>query len=206
MIDSTAYYKSILESDGIDYINRIIYFDTYIEDNAITNLIKHIDALNGIDELTPIKLFINSGGGNGYQMLRYYDAIRRMNAKIDTYVEGYASSGASFMSICTTGRRYMTENSHIQIHKPNVELSDQNLDSNKLKMAHIEKLNEKIMKIYASYTKVKDWDEIINKSLNFFSAKESLENGFVDEIIKIKTIQKFKIKKPNGETSSNRTA
>ena len=68
-------------------------------------------------QLTPsISLHIQSGGGSLMPTFYVCDTIKKIETPVDIYVDGFAASAASLMTVCGNNR-YMTRNSAILIHQ-----------------------------------------------------------------------------------------
>ena len=130
----------------------------------------------------PIKLFINSGGGSVVSGISSMDTILRCKVPIQTYVDGFAASAATFMSVVGT-KRYMSRNSYMLIHQlssnfwgtyANFEDEKKNLDL----------MMKSIKDIYKKYTKLpmKKLDEILKHDL-MWDAQTCLDYGMIDEIV-----------------------
>ena len=94
-------------------------------------------------------------------------------------------SAATVMSVGATGKRYITPHSSMMFHEIST-FSIGKISDEKQKLNWIENLQNKIKQIYISHSNIKDikkWEKIMARD-SFFTAEESLENGFVDEIIK----------------------
>ena len=130
----------------------------------------------------PIKLLINSGGGSITAGISSMDTILRTTVPVYTYVDGFAASAATFLSVVGE-KRYMSRNSYMLIHQlsgnfwgkySEFEDEKQNLD---LMMTTIKN-------VYKKYTKVpmKKIDEILKHDL-MWNAEVCLKYGLIDEVI-----------------------
>ena len=63
-----------------------------------------------------INLHLQSYGGSLMPAFYICDLIKSMSFPVDTYVDGYAASAASIISVCGE-KRYMTRNSMMMIHQ-----------------------------------------------------------------------------------------
>jgi len=130
----------------------------------------------------PIKVFINSGGGSITAGISSMDTILRTKVPVYTYVDGFAASAATFLSVVGE-KRFMSRNSYMLIHQLSTnfwgkysELEDekQNMDL----------MMKTIKDIYKKHTKLpmKKLNEILKHDL-MWDAKTCLEYGMIDEII-----------------------
>ena len=170
--------------------NRI-YFYSGGNRNACVELNKKIGELeaksltlsNTLGILPPsIKVFINSGGGTIVSGIASMDTMLRCKVPIETYVDGFSASAATFLTVVGE-KRYMSRNSYMLVHQlsstfwgtySNFEDEKKNLDQ----------MMKTIKDIYKKYTKLpmKKLDEILKHDL-MWDAKTCLEYGLVDEIV-----------------------
>ena len=130
----------------------------------------------------PIKILINSGGGSIVAGISSMDTIIRSKVPIHTYVDGFAASAATFLSV-VGAHRLMSRNSYMLVHQlssnfwgtySKFEDEKENLDL----------MMKTIKDVYKKYTKVpmKRLDTILKHDL-LWDANKCLEYGLVDEII-----------------------
>ena len=170
--------------------NRI-YFYSGVNRNACVELNKKIGELeaksltlsNTLGILPPsIKVFINSGGGTIVSGIASMDTMLRCKVPIETYVDGFSASAATFLTVVGE-KRYMSRNSYMLVHQlsstfwgtySNFEDEKKNLDL----------MMKSIKDIYKKYTKLpmKKLDEILKHDL-MWDAKTCLEYGMIDEIV-----------------------
>ncbi len=168
-----------------------IYYYSGVTRGSCSELNKKIGELEGkylgtaksLDiEAPTIKLMINSGGGSVVSGIASMDTILRTQVPIHTYVDGFAASAATFLSV-VGNYRFMSRNSYMLIHQlstafwgtyANFEDEKKNLDL----------MMKTIKNVYKQYTKVptKKLDEILKHDL-LWDANTCKEYGLVDEII-----------------------
>ena len=140
--------------------NKIYYYSSVNRDSAV-ELNKKIAELeskslslsNSLEiDPPPVKIMINSGGGSIVAGISSMDTIIRSKVPIHTYVDGFAASAATFLSVVGT-HRLMSRNSYMLIHQlstgfwgtyANFEDEKQNLDL----------MMKTIKDVYKKYTKV----------------------------------------------------
>ena len=135
-------------------------------------------------EPKPLKIFINSNGGEIFAAIPIIDAIKNSKIPIHTYIEGIASSASSLIS--TVGhKRFITKNSFMLIHelRSGVQGTYSNITDEKencdklmivIKNIYIEKSNGKL--------KTTILDNVLKRDI-ILSPEECLNYGLVDEII-----------------------
>ena len=185
-----AVNKEITEKHIGVHENKIYYYSGVHRDGAV-ELNKKIGELqvrsftmaNNLDvEPYPIHLYINSGGGSITSGIASMDTILRCKVPVYTYVDGFAASAATFLSVVGT-KRFISRHSYMLIHQ---------LSSNfwgKYSEFQDEKQNLDLMmgtikNVYKKYTKVpmKKLDEILKHDL-LWNAEKCLKYGLIDEII-----------------------
>ena len=144
---------------------------------------KYLGTAHSLDIKPPtIKLFINSGGGGVVSGISSMDTIIRTKVPVHTYVDGFAASAATFLSV-VGDYRFMSRHSYMLIHQlsstfwgtyANFEDEKNNLDL----------MMKTIKDVYKKYTKVpmKKLDEILKHDL-LWDANTCKEFGLIDEII-----------------------
>ena len=170
--------------------NRI-YFYSGVNRNACVELNKKIGELESksltlsktLGILPPsIKVFINSGGGTIVSGIASMDTMLRCKVPIETYVDGFSASAATFLTVVGE-KRYMSRNSYMLIHQlsSNFWGTYANFDDEK---KNLDLMMKTIKDIYKKYTKLpmKKLDEILKHDL-MWDAKTCLEYGLIDEIV-----------------------
>ena len=134
-------------------------------------------------QLTPtISLHIQSGGGSLMPTFYVCDTIKKIETPVDIYVDGFAASAATLISVVGK-KRFMTKHSLMLIH----QLSGS--DSGKFNELQDQMNNMKVMmniiaEIYLTHTNVTNHtlNYLLQKDL-WLDAKTCLSYGLVDEII-----------------------
>ena len=168
-----------------------IYFYAGVNRNACSELNKKISELetkaitlsNNLDvDAPPIKIFINSGGGSIVSGVSSMDTILRCKVPVWTYVDGFAASAATFMSVVGS-HRFMSRNSYMLVHQLSTSFwgTYANFEDEK---QNVDLMMKNIKNVYKEYTKIpmKKIDEILKHDL-MWDAKTCLEYGMIDEII-----------------------
>lgn len=175
-------------------IGKEIHFTAEINKLTIEQIIKEMTTIihNSIDDhrsandkLT-ITYVVDSPGGDVIAILKFVDFIRLAKTKYP-YIEfvsiitGLVASAGTIMCI-VADKRYMTKYAHAMIH----ELTAGKMGKYTHLISHtsfLTKLHEMLMEIYLDGSK-KGKDELptLMKNETWFSAKEYLEHGFIDDI------------------------
>lgn len=165
---------------------RIIFLGTGIDSDVANIVNSQLMYLNSIDQESDIKLFINSPGGIIDDGLAIYDVMNWVNCDVATYTMGMAASmGAILASSGTKGKRYALPHSKIMIHQPMGGLRPGTQESDfKIAYDEIKKDKQLLYEILAENTgkSVKEITKASDRDC-WFTAKEALEYGLIDEII-----------------------
>lgn len=132
----------------------------------------------------PIQIYINSGGGDVYDMWALIDIIEHSKSPIYTYCTGYAMS-AAFKIFLAGHKRFATRHATFMYHQMNCYRHGkyQDLVEDREEMDYLNRANEQYVmertKISQEYI-----DEIRQKKQDvYFHADEALKLGIIDEII-----------------------
>ena len=191
IINSSAEESSVSEVGIIQDVNNDVYFYAPVTQRScfeLKNKLMDLDAKSKIFQVQykidppPIHLHIQSEGGSLYHTLYIIDLIRKMETPVYTYVDGFAASAASLMSV-VGAKRYMTENSLILIHQLSGSESGK-YNEMQDQMTNMRILMSIIRKIYLEYTKLDEGtlNALLQKDL-WLDSKTCLTYGLVDEII-----------------------
>ena len=170
--------------------NKIYYYSN-VSRGSCSELNKKIGELEGkylgtakslgIEPPT-IKLLINSGGGSVVSGIASMDTILRTQVPIHTYVDGFAASAATFLSV-VGNYRFMSRNSYMLIHQLSTQFWGKYSEFEDEKK-NLDLMMNTIKNVYKEHTKLpmKKLDEILKHDL-MWDAKTCLKYGLIDEII-----------------------
>lgn len=163
---------------------RIIFLGTGINDDVANIITSQLMYLNSIDSESDIKLFINSPGGSVIDGLAIYDVMNWVDADVATYAMGMAASmGSILLSSGEKGKRYSLPHSRVMIHQVSSGAQGQYADL-EIAVRETKKYQDELYKILAENTG-KSFDQIFTDADRdcWFTSKEALEYGLIDEII-----------------------
>ena len=179
------------EENEIVVINNEIFFYSYIEKTIIlklrtelTKLInKHrIYSITNNVECTPIRLYINSEGGELSSALSIVDLIERSEVPIHTIIEGEAASAATLISV-VGHKRFITKNSHMLIHQVRGGMWGK-MQEFEEEILNMKMYSDKLIQIYkkTTYLSEEKLTKILKKDI-LWDSKKCLKYGLVDAII-----------------------
>jgi ATP-dependent Clp protease, protease subunit len=183
---------SIGKSINNDFEDNKIYFYEEVTRESILNLNQQIDEAtksmkilqirHNLSEPPPIELHICSEGGDAMSCMASVDKISGNSVPIHTYIEGFAASAATLMSVVGQ-KRFITKNSSMLVHQLSSEMWGTYANF-KDEIKNLELLMDTIRQVYLQHTKFKkdDLEEILSHDL-FFGAEECLKRGLVDQVI-----------------------
>jgi ATP-dependent Clp protease protease subunit len=184
-------YQSLLK-------DRTILFSGEVKDNIIERVALPINALSQ-KSIKPIKLLINSPGGQVEAGQAAVDAVISSRCQVITVALGQAMS-ASFDLFLSGDYRVVYPNTILMMHSGSSRFEVQTLPQINQEADLHRKYFDRWSNWYAARTKVpkKDWLDMLNTGLNFyFFPEEALKLGLCHEVIQpvkknIKNITKFK--------------
>jgi ATP-dependent protease ClpP protease subunit len=167
------FYGAVSEASTLQLKTKLEELNTQLQTMAI-----HYNI-----ESPPIHLHIQSYGGSLLHTFYVMDVIKTLKTPVYTYIDGFAASAATLMSVCGK-RRFMSENSVMLVHQLSSGASGK-FEELKNEYSNLVEFMEIIKKTYLTYGNIssENLNELLKQDLWLNSAK-SLEYGFVDEIIK----------------------
>lgn len=133
----------------------------------------------------PIRIYINSDGGNVYDMWALVDIIEKSKTPIYTYCTGYAMS-AAFIIFLAGHKRFATKHATFLYHQISFWRSGkyQDLIEEKDELDYLQSEVEKYVIEHTNFLQ-QDLEKIrLMKQDIYLHANEALEFGIVNEILK----------------------
>ncbi|MBZ0291008.1 MAG: ATP-dependent Clp protease proteolytic subunit [Anaerolineae bacterium] len=163
---------------------RIIMLGTAVSEQSANLIVAQLLFLDGDDPEKPIRLYVNSPGGEVYAGLGIYDAMQQVSAPVSTYAVGRAASfGTVVLAGGTAGMRYALPHATIHMHQPLGGTQGQ-VSEMMIMVNEYQRLKEEINNIFVRHTGQKkatierDTDRDI-----FFTAQQAKDYGLVDEVL-----------------------
>lgn len=170
-----------------DETDRIFWLDTNVDDNTL-DLVKMIircnreDKAKAVEDRTPIKVMINSAGGDVQVMLTIIKTMKISKTPVYTIVFSSAMSAAA--EILAAGhKRYAMPGTCVMVHSGSCSYGGTMEQAESYKK-YVDSLIKRATEEFVANTKINaktlkkkgasDW---------YMSEDEALENGVVDEII-----------------------
>jgi ATP-dependent Clp protease protease subunit len=163
---------------------RIIMLGTPINDQIANLIVAQLLYLAREDPTKPIRLYINSPGGQVYSGMAIYDTMQQIECPVSTVAVGFtASFGTVLLTAGTKGMRYALPHATIHMHQPlggaQGQASDIAIQANEILRLR-KSLNEIL-----SYHTGQPIDRIQNDTDRdiFMSADEAATYGLIDEVL-----------------------
>lgn len=144
------------------------------------NAAKQIQQSENISNV--ISLHITSGGGSLLPTLYICDLIQLIDTDVYTFVDGYACSSASLISVCGN-KRFITKHSSMLIHQLSADISGKFVEI-KDKFNNADQLMNNVADIYLSKTNItlQKLVYLLQHEI-MLNSTTCLQLGLVDEII-----------------------
>lgn len=165
--------------------DRIVMLDTEVSQPSASLIVAQFLFLESQNPDKPINFYINSPGGSVTAGMSIYDTMQFIKSPIHTIVMGQAASMGSLLAAAgAPGHRSMLPYARHMIHQPLGTARGQASDV-EIQYKELNYWKETLTSIYEEHTKTKyaklkkDMDRD-----NFMNAKEAIEYGLADTIIK----------------------
>jgi len=182
--EESEYGSEIYQPDSVYYNvdSRIFYLHGDIIEKVSIIFISAITEMNKKSQKLPIKVDINSSGGNLDTVTSIISTIKNSEAPVDTFISGSAFSAGAFAFLAGRNRK-ISPVSTMMLHYPIYRIedsSDRILESSKTTTAVYMRLMEYLLKdtkLTTAYLSKK-----IKKTDWFLSPDEALRLGLANEI------------------------
>lgn len=163
---------------------RILVLDGPLDDDNGMLLLSQLISLASEDPRTDISLWIHSPGGSVPSMLAIRDVIRTIGPDVATLALGTAYSAGQFLlSAGTRGKRRALPHASILMHQGSAGFSGTAVDV-ETQADELRHVRDTVLALIAEDTG-QDPAQVFTDSLHdrWFTAKEALAYGFIDEIL-----------------------
>ena len=166
--------------------DRIIMLTGPVEDNMANSVIAQLLFLDAQDNTKDIYLYVNTPGGSVSAGLAIVDTMNFIKSDVQTIVMGVAASmGTVIASSGAKGKRFMLPNAEYLIHQPMGGAGSGTQQTDMAIVAeHLLRTRNTLEKILAENSG-KSVEQIHKDAERdyWMSAQETLEYGFIDEIM-----------------------
>jgi ATP-dependent Clp protease protease subunit len=166
--------------------DRIVFLSEDVDAETATTICATLLYLDSQSHTKPIKLYINSPGGEIHAgLFTIYDTMNYIAAPVHTVCIGEAYSAASMiLSAGEKGERVAFPNAHIMIHEvQNFTGSWQSATDTVKKAKRVDDLNKKLIHLISEHSG-QSLDKVteVVKETTYFSPEEAVEFGLIDRI------------------------
>ena len=173
MENTLYFYSPITEESSLGLQQKLITLDRYNQ-----KVLKTYNVDNG-----PIHLHIQSFGGSLFHTLYLIDLIKGLKTPVYTYVDGFAASAATLLSVVGK-KRFMTKHSLMLIHQLSGGGGGGKYSEIKDEEQNVDMLMDIIVDTYLENTKFNEMT--LNNILKhdwWLTSDQCLKYGLVDEIL-----------------------
>jgi len=175
---SDSVYQSLLS-------NRIIFLGSEVKEENANAICAQMLLLNAEDAHKDIYLYINSPGGSVDSGMAIFDTMQWISNDVATVAMGLAASMGQFLlSAGTKGKRFALPHSRIMMHQPSGGLGGTASDI-RIQAEQSLHIKRTMAGLIAQHTGQTVEQIIIDGDRDrWFTAKEALEYGFIDHIVR----------------------
>lgn len=184
VIESTGRGERAYDIYSLLLRNRIIMLGTPINDQIANLTVAQLLYLAREDPTKPIRMYINSPGGQVYAGMAIYDTMQQVECPVSTVAVGFtASFGTVLLTAGTKGMRYALPNATIHMHQPLGGAQGQASDI-AIQAQEILRLRTTLNRILAKHTgqTVEKIEEDTDRDI-YMNANDAMDYGLVDEVL-----------------------
>jgi ATP-dependent Clp protease protease subunit len=166
---------------------RAVHLWGVVDDKSAREIVTKLLLLDADKPGEEIKFYINSPGGVVTSGMVMYDTMRMIQSPVSTICMGLAASmGSILLSGGVKGKRFIYPHGEVMIHQPSlgghIQGVSADLEIQAIQTQKVKEIGARILAENCGKTKeqiMKDFDRDY-----WMDAKEALEYGIVDEIVK----------------------
>ncbi|QDZ17583.1 proteolytic subunit of ATP-dependent Clp protease [Chloropicon primus] len=173
-------------TDMMTYLlqNRILFVSGYLNDDATTQIVGSLMALEQTDSTQEIKLYMNSPGGSIYNVAGIIDVMNTMKSPISTIAFGSVAHNSTLvLAAGDKGKRYSMPNARIMMVQPMGGAMGSFVEVN-ITAAELNRQMKFSNELFSKYTgKTVEEIEMETDREKFLGPEQALELGLIDGII-----------------------
>jgi ATP-dependent Clp protease protease subunit len=184
VIESTGRGERAYDIYSLLLKERIIMLGTPINDQIANLTVAQLLYLAREDPNKPIRMYINSPGGQVYAGMAIYDTMQQVECPVSTVAVGFtASFGTVLLTAGTAGMRYALPNATIHMHQPLGGAQGQASDI-AIQAQEILRLRTTLNGILSKHTgqPVEKIEQDTDRDI-YMSAQDAKEYGLVDQVL-----------------------
>ena len=185
VVESTGRGERAYDIFSLLLKERIIILGTPINDQIANLIVAQLLWLASEDDSKPIRMYINSPGGQVYSGMAIYDTMQQVTCPVSTVAVGFtASFGTILLTAGTKGMRYALPNATVHLHQP--------LGGARGQASDIAIQAQEILRLRADLNKILSYHtgqtiERIQKDTDrdlYMTAAQARDYGLVDEVLR----------------------
>lgn len=174
--------SSAEKSQGKGSLRNVFLFGR-LENEIAMPIVKRLLKLDQSDSQTPINLYINSAGGNGYNADAIIAVMHSLRSKVNTICLGHALSGACEILAAGTGERAAYEFATLMFHQTLWE-ADGDITNLEIQAAQGQRFRDAQVELLHRCTGQQKGKIRRDIERDFYlSSEEALEYGIIDRVI-----------------------
>jgi ATP-dependent Clp protease protease subunit len=184
VVETTGRGERAYDIYSLLFKERIVMLTMPISEDVASAIVAQLLYLVREDPEKPIRLYINSPGGQVYSGMAIYDTMQQIECPVSTVALGFtASFGTVLLTSGTKGMRFALPNATIHMHQPlggaQGQASDIAIQANE-----ILRLRKSLNEILSYHTgQPVEKIEVDTDRDIFMTAAEAQEYGLVDEVL-----------------------
>ena len=185
VVESTGRGERAYDIFSLLLKERIIILGTPINDQIANLIVAQLLWLASEDDSKPIRMYINSPGGQVYSGMAIYDTMQQVTCPVSTVAVGFtASFGTILLTAGTQGMRYARPNATVHLHQPLGGARGQASDI-AIQAQEILRLRTDLNKILSYHTgpTIERIQKDTDRDL-YMTAAQARDSGLVDEVLR----------------------
>ena len=185
VVESTGRGERAYDIFSLLLKERIIILGTPINDQIANLIVAQLLWLASEDDSKPIRMYINSPGGQVYAGMAIYDTMQQVTCPVSTVAVGFSASfGTILLTAGTKGMRYALPNATVHLHQPLGGARGQASDI-AIQAQEILRLRTDLNKILSYHTgqTVERIQKDTDRDL-YMTAAQARDYGLVDEVLR----------------------
>jgi len=185
VLETTGRGEYVYDIYSLLFKERIIFVGMPINDQVANLVVAQLLYLTSEDPEKPISMYINCPGGIIYHGLAIYDTMQQVQAPVATYAVGVtASMGTVLLAAGTKGYRYALPHATVHMHPAGGSAQGYAPDV-EIQYKELKRVEDLLHELLAHHTgqPVEQISADFDRD-RFMSAKEAVEYGLVDEVLR----------------------
>jgi ATP-dependent Clp protease protease subunit len=158
---------------------RIVFIDGEINSDIVNEIISQLLYLDSLNN-SPIKIYINSDGGDISQGLAIYDICKIIKSPIITIGIGRVASMGAVLMLCGDVRKSLKHTRYL-LHQPSLGINGTYTEVD-IYLKEVGVIKKELYDILKKHINISNLDEYLVND-RWFGAEEALELGLLTEII-----------------------